>query len=210
VRIAVASLKGGTGKTITAVHLAAGLNAAAPTILIDADRQRSAYSWSLVAGANFPFPVIPLSAWDIHNRVTHVARGYAHVVIDTPPGEVEVVRSALLAADVVVVPISPAYMDLNRLEPTMRLIDEVELEHRLRVLVLMTRVRAGTRMQRLVRAHLAELVIPTLRAEIPLREAYTVSFGAPPAPHVDYGAVLNELMASAQETTAAGPPIDSG
>jgi chromosome partitioning protein len=194
-RIAVASLKGGTGKTITAVHLAAGLTTMGPTLLIDADRQLSAYCWSRVAGAGFPFPVVPLSVWDIHRRLPGMSDGYAHVVLDTPPGEVEVIRSALLASEVVVVPLAPAYMDLNRLEPTLDLIAEVEEAHPLKVLVLMTRVRAGTKMARIVRAHLAELEVPTLQAEIPLREAYTVSFGAPPAPHVDYAAVLTEILA---------------
>ncbi|MEL7006522.1 MAG: ParA family protein [Bacteroidota bacterium] len=43
--ITVAGFKGGIGKTTTAIHLAAFLRAKAPTLFIDADENRSAYSW---------------------------------------------------------------------------------------------------------------------------------------------------------------------
>jgi len=44
--IAIASLKGGCSKTTTAIHLAAYLQSKAPTLLIDADKNRSALTWA--------------------------------------------------------------------------------------------------------------------------------------------------------------------
>ena len=44
--IAITALKGGVGKTTTAVHLAAYFQTLAPTLLIDADKNRSALVWS--------------------------------------------------------------------------------------------------------------------------------------------------------------------
>ena len=44
--IAVTALKGGVGKTTTAVHISAYLQTKAPTLLVDADRNRSALVWS--------------------------------------------------------------------------------------------------------------------------------------------------------------------
>lgn len=44
--IAVTALKGGVGKTTTAIHIAAYLQQKAPTLLIDADKNRSALHWS--------------------------------------------------------------------------------------------------------------------------------------------------------------------
>lgn len=97
-RLAVTNLKGGTGKTTTAVHLAAGLSRRAPTLLIDADPQGSATEWALLIGAECPFEFLTDAEPDLHRRLPDMARSYEHVVIDTPPGHDSVVRSAILAA----------------------------------------------------------------------------------------------------------------
>ena len=44
--IGIASLKGGVGKTTTAIHLCSYLQTNQPTLLIDADRNRSALVWA--------------------------------------------------------------------------------------------------------------------------------------------------------------------
>ena len=48
-------LKGGVGKTITAVYLAAGLHRIGCTLLVDADPQQSALLWSQ-SDPIWPFP----------------------------------------------------------------------------------------------------------------------------------------------------------
>src|SRR4051794_19331169 len=142
-RVAVVNLKGGTGKTTTAIYLAAGLARQERTLLVDSDPQGSALSWSETA-EHFSFPVIGLPVRDIHRRINQLAPDYAHVVVDTPPGEIPVVRSALLAAEVVVLPIQPSMLDLDRLRPTLELLAEVESINPALVYVLLTRVRRGT------------------------------------------------------------------
>jgi nitrogenase subunit NifH len=72
----VASFKGGVGKTVTAVHLAAHLQTRASTMLVDGDPNRSATGWAK-RGA-LPFRVV-----DEHRAVRH-ARDHEHVVIETP------------------------------------------------------------------------------------------------------------------------------
>jgi chromosome partitioning protein len=74
--IAVASFKGGVGKTTTAIHLAAFLQGHAPTLLIDADPNRSALLWA--SRGNLPFPVVDEWGAESHGDRT------THVVIDTP------------------------------------------------------------------------------------------------------------------------------
>ena len=54
--VTVASFKGGVGKSTTAVHLAAYLQAKAPTMLVDGEPNRSVTEWSRVG--NLPFKVI--------------------------------------------------------------------------------------------------------------------------------------------------------
>jgi chromosome partitioning protein len=191
-RLAVVNLKGGTGKTVTAVHLAAALARRGRTLLVDADPQGSALSWSEEAG-DLPCAVVSLPVRDLHRRLQQLLPGLAHVVIDTPPGDRAIVRSAIAAAEVVVVPIPPSIMDLDRLRPTLDLIEEIEGTTPLRVFVLLTRVRAATKSGRVTREVLADVGVSLLDCQIPLRETLNSSFGTIPADDV-YELVLEELM----------------
>lgn len=194
-RLTVANLKGGVGKTTTAVHFASALAEHGRTLLVDADPHRSALSWSERVGEAFPSPVVALPVRDLHRRLPLLAADFDHVVVDTPPNDDAITRSAILAADLVVVPLAPTTMDLDRLVETLQLVADIEAIHPLRIHVLITRARFGTRLARDLRIILDEMNAPLLDAQIPLREGYAASFGALPAPHVDYTAVLEEITA---------------
>jgi chromosome partitioning protein len=197
VRIAVVNLKGGVGKTTTAVYLAAGLARRGRTLLVDADPQLSAHGWQERV-PEWPVEVVARPSKQLHIAVPRLAEGYDHVVIDTPPGDLAIARSAILAVQLVVIPVPPALIDLDRLLPTLDLLAEVEGTHQVDVRVLMTRTRARTRTRDAVRAQLAEMSVPILAAEVPLREVYAVAFGEePPAAGGDYGDVLAELLGEA-------------
>lgn len=191
-RVAVVNLKGGTGKTTTAVHLAAGFSRLGKTLLVDADPQGSALSWSEQAG--LAFPVVALPVRDLHRRLPQLADGYTHLVLDTPPGDPAIVRSALMASEVALLPIPPSLMDLDRLRPTLELLAEVEPLNTLSVQVLLTRVRRGTKSAKATREVLAELGLPVLEAEILLREGYAAAFGLSPEDLGEYEAALDELL----------------
>jgi len=57
-RLAITNLKGGTGKTTTAVHLAAGLGRHGRTLLVDADPQGSATEWTMLMEEERPFDLL--------------------------------------------------------------------------------------------------------------------------------------------------------
>ena len=193
-RLAVTNLKRGTGKTTTAVHLAAGLGRRGRTLLIAADPQGSATEWALLMGQDCPFTLLTDSGEDLHRRLAELGNGYQHIVIDTPPGHDAVVRSSMLSVTDVLVPLAPSLMDINRLRPTIELIAAVERLNAPKIRVLLTRVRPNTRMSRLARDTLGELGIPVVDAEIPLLEAYVTGFGLVPPDGHRYGAVLDELL----------------
>lgn len=193
-RLAVVNLKGGAGKTTSAVYLAAGLAARGRTLLIDADPQASAVSWSASVD-DWPFPTVARPFPDVHKALAQLGVGFDHVVIDSPPGHEAIARSAVLAADLVVIPIPPAAIDLDRLRPTLELLAEVENLHAPEVRILLTKTRSRTRSREATREALMGLDMPILVAEIPLREAYALAFGQAVAlPGPDYEAVLEELL----------------
>jgi chromosome partitioning protein len=190
-RIAAVSTKGGTGKTTTAVYLATMLHRQGRTLGIDADgNTASLTAWSV----GLPFTVVSRALPDLHKIMADLAADYEHVMIDTPPGDGAVIRSAVMASRVVIVPVSPTGLDLDRLAPTFEILNELAPTHPdLSVGILLTRVRARTRARVEARSKLIEFGYPVLDTEIPLLELYSGTFGACPADFGAYGDLLLEL-----------------
>ncbi|WP_420965432.1 ParA family partition ATPase [Bradyrhizobium sp. B120] len=113
--VALLNQKGGVGRTTLALHLAGKWALRGKRVtLIDADPQSSALDWSKQrARENVArlFGVVGLTRDTLHREAPEIARTADHVVIDGPPRVAGLTRSALLAADLVVIPVQPSPLD---------------------------------------------------------------------------------------------------
>jgi len=129
--VAFLNQKGGVGKTTLALHLAGQWAREGRRVtVIDADPQGSALDWSVQrAREGLPrlFGVIGLARDTLHHEAPALAQGVDHVVIDGPPRVAALLRSALLAANLVLLPAQPSPFDGWASAEMLRILEEARL-----------------------------------------------------------------------------------
>lgn len=116
----IANVKGGVGKTTTAVYLASVSALHTPTVLVDADPQGSASEW-LAERPIDEVSVVTAPSVKALQSARDKAQGKT-VIVDTPPGHEGLVRAALEFADVVIIPTRVGGVEVARVQTTIAMI----------------------------------------------------------------------------------------
>lgn len=120
--------KGGTGKSILATNLAAmRARAGRDVLLVDTDPQGSSSGWQAIRIGNAELPKVSCVqkfGKTVSSEVRDLAGRFQDIVIDAGGRDSVEMRSALLVAQLAVLPFQPAQFDLWTVEKMHELLDQ--------------------------------------------------------------------------------------
>lgn len=203
--VGVLNQKGGVGKTTLSVSIAASLaRSGARVLLIDADPQGSALDWSAAREGAPLFSVVGLPRASVHKEIGQVGQGYDHIIIDGPPRVTDLARSAIMASDLVLIPVQPSPYDIWAADEVVKLVQEATVyKESLKSVFVVNRKIANTAIGRDVGDALAAYPVPVLAATVTQRVIYAeaaaqgkavfeIDAEGPAAAEID--ALVSELM----------------
>lgn len=181
--IVFCNVKGGPGKTTLAVNVAATLAQKHKVAVIDADPQQSAVKYDSDApdGQGLPMPVVGYPEEKINHTLRKLINDYDYIVVDTPPSSLaisNITKSALIPADLAIVPVVPSPLGIRETLPMSALFAEINelresadaapLESRL----VINRYDPRKSLSQQLPAALKNIPVKLLRTKIRDREAY--------------------------------------
>lgn len=172
--IAVAQQKGGAGKSTLAANLAVALGEGGKqVVLLDIDPQQSLVRWHGLraegaAHLGFEAP----SGWRLPGAIDRHRRDADYVILDTPPHADTDARTAVRAADLVLIPLQPSLPDLWAAEATIKLAEDERKPYR----IVLNRMPPTGRLRDVVTAELDRRKAPVMKETLGNRSAFATAF----------------------------------
>ena len=177
--VGVLSQKGGVGKTTLSLNLASHWHAKGRRVLVvDADPQGSALAWSSARAAPPIFPVVGMAKPSLHRDLPAIAADYDVTVIDGAPRVNDLGRAAILASDLVLIPVQPSPFDVWAADDTVQLIQEAQqFKEALKAAFAINRKIVNTAIGRDVAGAFADAPFPVLEPTVSQRVLFAESVG---------------------------------
>lgn len=166
--IALLNQKGGVGKTTLSINVATALaQAGKKVLLVDADPQGSALDWSAQRTNDLLFPVVGVPKPTLHREMPSLRQGFDMIVIDGAPRVNELARSAIIASDLVLIPVQPSPFDVWAAQDIIDIVNEATItKPDLRARFVINRRFPNTTLGAEVEEALKSFEVPVLKASI--------------------------------------------
>jgi len=177
--ITIAQQKGGTGKTTLAVHLALAFIKYhnLKIAIIDTDPQGSLGQWFMIrsekklSNGNLTFKTASL--WGAQYESKALKKDHDIVIIDTPPKIESDARPSIEAADLVLIPMTPSYVDFWATEA----IVEIAKKANKKILVQINRSNQRSKLISKTNDFIKSLNLSSTKTIIGNRQIYAASMG---------------------------------
>lgn len=180
--IVVANQKGGVGKTSITMALASTLALRKSKVLVvDGDQQGTATRWSASSPEDTPWPtaVVNLAhaGGKIHQEMRKFVDDFDFIVVDCPPAaESPVAQSALLVADICVVPLIPSPPDAWAAIAIQRAIEQASVTNdSLQAITVLNQFQRQTAVAKEMARVLPDFGFPTANTTIGQRTSFRES-----------------------------------
>jgi chromosome partitioning protein len=171
-KIAVANLKGGCGKSTLALNLASGLEKRGKTILLDVDPQGTLEHWLKEAFEGMPD--VKNASKNVKKIISDSEKNYDFVVADCPPSlESGHTQEVLKEVDLLLIPVLPSPPDLWSSVHMVDAVKEAQKKNtKLKAKLVRNQVETRSALSKAMRQAIEFCGLPALESSLARRASY--------------------------------------